>query len=41
MAEIIVPLNDPTAVVIYAKRVFQHAIRATTAAKLAAVGLNA
>ena len=41
MAEIIVPLNDPTAVVIYSKRVFQHAIRATTAAKLAAVGLNA
>lgn len=41
MAEIIVPVNDPTAVVIYSHRIYQQAIRATTAAKLMAVGLSA
>ena len=41
MAETAVPLNDATAVVIYSHRVFHQAIRATVAAKLMAVGLNA
>lgn len=39
--ETVVPVNDPTAVVIYSHRVFWQAIRSTTAAKLMAVGLNA
>ena len=39
--ETAVPLNDATAVVIYAHRVFHQAIRSTVAAKLMAVGLNA
>jgi N4-gp56 family major capsid protein len=33
--------NDPTAVVIYSKRIFAHAIRSTVAAKLMAMGLSA
>ena len=41
MAEVIVPVGDPTAVVIYSHRIYQQAIRSTTAAKLMAVGLNA
>jgi len=41
MAEILVPANDATAVVIYSKRLFSHAIRSTTAAKLMALGLSA
>lgn len=40
MAETVVPVNDPTAVVIYSHRVFYQALRSTTAAKLMAVGLN-
>lgn len=38
--EIVVPLNDATAVIVYSKRVYQHAIKQTTAAKLMAIGLN-
>src|SRR5690348_17823461 len=41
MAEILVPANDATAVVIYSKRLFSHAIRSTTAAKLMALGMTA
>jgi len=41
VAEIVVPLNDVTAVVVYSKKVYQHAIRQTTAAKLMSIGLNA
>ncbi len=41
MAETVVPVNDPTAVVIYSHRVFWQALRSTTAAKLMAVGLDA
>ena len=41
MAEIIVPSGDATAVVIYSKRLFAHAIRSTVAAKLMAMGLSA
>jgi N4-gp56 family major capsid protein len=41
MAEIVVPANDATAVVIYSRRVFSQAIRTCVAAKLMAVGLSA
>jgi len=41
MAETVVPVGDPTAVVIYSHRVSWQALRSTTAAKLMAVGLNA
>jgi len=40
MADIVVPVGDATAVVIYSKKVYQHAIKQTTAAKLMAVGIN-
>lgn len=40
MAETVVPVNDPTAVVVYSHRVFYQAIRSTVAAKLMAVGLD-
>jgi N4-gp56 family major capsid protein len=41
MAETLVPLNDPTAVIVYSRRVFYQAVKSTTAAKLMAVGLKA
>jgi N4-gp56 family major capsid protein len=41
MAEIVVPANDATAVVVYSRRTFTHAIRSTTAAKLMSIGLKA
>jgi N4-gp56 family major capsid protein len=41
MAEVVVPVSDATAVVVYSRRTFTHAIRSTTAAKLMAIGLKA
>lgn len=41
MAETVVELGNATAVVVYSKKVYQHAIKATTASKMMAVGLNA
>jgi N4-gp56 family major capsid protein len=41
MAETVVPLNDPAAVVIYSRRVYIQALRTPTLAKLMAASLNA
>lgn len=41
MAEISVAAGDTTAVIVFSRRTFTHAIRSTTAAKLMAIGLKA
>lgn len=40
MADIYVPAGDPTAVTIFSKRMFAHAMRHTAAAKFIKIGLN-